>query len=145
MSNIPDELKEFPFEIMDEIRKGNLSAHNNVDRKKWMEQLSAWLFTLTELDTECFKQFKFSGIDKDRTCAMLYGILRRQGASVSGAKIDSERDERVLEARKAEIELEAKSRYVHQIAKDTVENINVIKAAMKHEAMEGQYGGNQPS
>lgn len=145
MSNTPKELEAFPFEIMDEIRKGNLSAHNNVDRKKWMEQLSAWLFTLTDLDTEFFKQFKFSGIDKDRTCAQIYTKLRRDGASVSGAKLESERDEKVLEARKKEIELEAKSKYVHQIAKDTVENINVIKAAMKHEAMEGPYGSGQPS
>lgn len=145
MSNVPDEIKSFPFHIMNQIRDGELGRHNNVDRKKWMEQLSAWMFTLTDLDTEAFKQFKFSGIDKDRTCALIYANLRRDGASVSGAKIESERDEMVLQARKTEIELETKSKYIHQIAKDTVECINVLKAAIKHEAMEGPYGSNQPS
>jgi len=145
MSNTPKELDAFPFEIMNQIRQGDLTRHKNRDRNKWMEQLAAWVFTLTDLDTEAYKQFKFKGIDKDRAFKLVYATARRNKASVSGAKMEAEMDDTVLEQRRQEIELEVKSKYIHQIAKDTVECINVIKAAMKHEAMEGQYGGSQPS
>ncbi len=145
MSNAPDEIKTFPFQIMNDIRGGELGRHNNVDRKKWMEQLSAWMFTLTDLDTEAYKQFKFKGIDKDRAFKMVYAEARRNKASVSGAKMEAEMHDTVLEQRRQEIELEVKSKYIHQIAKDTVECINVLKAAIKHDAMEGPYGSGQPS
>ncbi len=145
MSNTPAELVGFPFEIMEKIRTGDLSGHNNTNRSSWMERLSAWLFTLTELDTEAYKQFKLLGIDKKRKFKVVYGRERKAGASVSGAKMEAETDDSVLEAEKLEVLAEVKSKYVHQIAKDTVENINVIKAAMKHESREGPFSGQQPA
>ena len=145
MSNTPDELKEFPFDLMRQIKDGNLSGHNNTDRKKWMEELGAWLFTLTELNTECYKQWKLNGIAKDRAIAMAYGQARLSGSSVSGAKIESERNETVFKCRETELEADVKARYVNQIAKDTVENINILKNARKNDGMEAPFVGDQPS
>lgn len=145
MSNVPDELKEFPFDLMRQIKEGNISGHNNTDRKKWMEELGAWLYTLTELNTECYKQWKLLGIAKDRAIELMYTKYRLSGSSVSGAKIASERNETVFQCREAELEADVKARYVNQISKDTVENINILKNARKNDAIESPHVGDQPA
>jgi len=138
MTNLPEELKDFPHHLLDKLRKGTLSSH---EKRQLLEKGSGWLYRLSEINTEAHSEYKMAVIGGKRTLAEEYSKVRQGVTSVSGAKLASEHSAAYLDALDKEQEAEKRWRYFKGFYEANLETINALKVSIRLDLAEWKYGG----
>jgi len=141
MSDLPAELKDFPTDLLDKLRAGELEGPDITQRRAWLDQLAGWLMRLGYMASQAHGQYKVKTVETKRAWAKTYKQQRSLEGSVSGAKNAADTSDSYLDALDAEIKVESQWRVVSGIHSDTLEIMQAIKKSIDAQSSEMKYIG----
>ncbi len=139
MNNLPDELKEFPHDLLKKLRDGTLSSPRQ--RLALLEQGSGWLYTIGELASKARGGYRMKVVESKAMFAKNYSYKRSTGESVSGSKLFAETHIEYVQYLREEVLAEEEWHQIKSFHENLLEAVNALKVAMKYDLMEGKYLG----
>jgi len=138
MTNLPEELKEFPHHLLEKLRQGVISPR---EKQELLEIGSGWLYRLSEINTEAHSEYKIAIIGAKHQFAQDYALKRATGESVSGSKLWAETRHEYIDALVEETKAEKRWRYFKGFYEANLECLNSLKISIKLDLGDQKYVG----